>query len=62
MKQIEKKKTPTFKFGNDSFKQTWKSLMPSNKTLNEKKNKKQKQKQKKPEKTRKETTIKGSYI
>ena len=44
MKQIEKK-TPTFKFGNDSFKQTWKSLMPSNKTLNEK-NKKQKQKQK----------------
>ena len=60
MKQIEKK-TPTFKFGNDSFKQTWKSLMPSNKTLNEK-NKKQKQKQKKTEKTRKETTIKGSYI
>ena len=53
MKQIEKK-TPTFKFGNDSFKQTWKSLMPSNKTLNEKK--------KKTEKTRKETTIKGSYI
>ena len=45
MKQTEKKK-PTFKFGNDSFKQTWKSLMPSNKTLNEK-NKKQKQKQKK---------------
>ena len=58
MKQIEKK-TPTFKFGNDSFKQTWKSLMPSNKTLNEKN---KKQKQKKPEKTRKETTIKGSYI
>ena len=52
MKQTEKKK-PTFKFGNDSFKQTWKSLMPSNKTLNEKK---------KTEKTRKETTIKGSYI
>ena len=45
MKQIEKK-TPTFKFGNDSFKQTWKSLMPSNKTLNEKKNKKQKQNKK----------------
>ena len=58
MKQIEKK-TPTFKFGNDSFKQTWKSLMPSNKTLNEKN---KKQKQKKTEKTRKETTIKGSYI
>ena len=57
MKQTEKK-TPTFKFGNDSFKQTWKSLMPSNKTLNEKKN----ERKKKTEKTRKETTIKGSYI
>ena len=60
MKQTEKKK-PTFKFGNDSFKQTWKSLMPSNKTLNEKK-KKWKKKKKQTEKTRKETTIKGSYI
>ena len=59
MKQTEKKK-PTFKFGNDSFKQTWKSLMPSNKTLNEKKKNEKKKKQ--TEKTRKETTIKGSYI
>ena len=40
----ERKKTPTFKFGNDSFKQTWKSLTPSNKTLNEKKKKKRKEK------------------
>ena len=45
MKQTEKK-TPTFKFGNDSFKQTWKSLMPSNKTLNEKKNERKKKNRK----------------
>ena len=58
MKQIEKK-TPTFKFGNDSFKQTWKSLMPSNKTLNEKKKQKTKTKQKKQKRQGKKRPLKG---
>ena len=51
MKQTEKKK-PTFKFGNDSFKQTWKSLMPSNKTLNEKKKNEKKKKTNRKDKER----------